>query len=365
VEIGLSVEWTLTRLEKLLAGSGEAREGDPLFVREVLRDPDLPQSRVDGLFLTHKRVGESLLMGVREAYPNDLNSIVLLTRIYASGGKYSEAEAEFKNAMGQHPGNAWLTQCYASFLRELGRREEADRYYQRALGLDPQEPNYRIEYAMFLEEIGRAGRAKKFIKQALKLLSPRDERKDWLTVWQKGFLGRTLWRLLSDPPTAGSLSRLARHHGEELVQMYEEEPRAESIYMRRVRETGLYGEAVLKVEEAKSRMAVEDPDEWAHIEEMDILNSWKPGFGLYVNQLFYGCRCPGCGLEGRKLMGCSEGLYNCAFEEEYDQFEMDTVREVVEMLKEGEDPVEITQLHVPEPLKEIAQRLQPRRDSPE
>ena len=350
----------------MLTGSGKANGEDLLFVKEVLADRVLPQSRVDGLFLTHKRVGESLLRRVSKAYPENLNSIILITRIYAADGMYQEAETEFNDVIGRHPGNAWLTACYASFLRELGRRGEADAFFQKALSLDPQEPNYRIEYAMFLEETGKTGRAKKFIKQALKLLPPRDELKDWLEMRQRDIVGRMMWNLISDPPSAGSMSRFTRHHSGELFEVLREEskkdlkPVPESSYLRQARETGMYGETILEVENAKPRIAVEDTDEWAHLEEMNILNSWKPGFELYVNQIFFSSRCPQCGLEGRKLRGCREGLSNCAFEEEYDQFEMEQVREVTKRLKEGADPEGISQLHVPEALKEIAQRLQVR-----
>lgn len=363
----MSAGSALSRLEKLLTGGGKAHGGDVLFVKEVLEDPYLPQSRVDGLFLTYKGAGEGLLRRVREAYPEDLNASILLTRVYAADGRYREAEDEFKELISRHPGDAWLFACYASFLRELGRRGEADACFRRALSLDPQEPNYRIEYAMFLEETGRAGRAKRFIKQALKLLPPGDELKDWLMVWQRGVLGRMLWSLLSDPPSAGSMGRLVRHHGEELIKELKEEPgitprpAPESGYLTRARMTGMYGKAILEVEDAKPRRAVEDPDEWAHVEEIDILNTWKPGFGLYVNRLFFDSKCPGCGLEGRKLRGCMEGLHNCSFEEEYDQFEMDAVREVVKRLKEGVEPEGITLLRVPESLKETAQRLQAER----
>ena len=370
MEPGLSAGSALNRLEDLLTGSGKAHQEDLLFVKEVLEDPDLPQSRVDGLFLTHKRVGESLLRRLCKEYPENLNAPFLLTRVYAADGRYPEAEMEFKNVIGRHPGNAWLTACYASYLRELGRRGEADACFQRALSLDPREPNYRIEYALFLEEAGKAGRAKKFIKQALKLLPPGDELKDWLALWQKGIVGRMMWSLLSDPPSAGSLSRFTRHHSEELIQELKEEPEKalkpvpESSYLRRARETGMYGKAILDVENAKPRMAVEDPDEWAHVEELNILDSWKPGFELYVNQLFFGSRCPTCGLEGKKLRGCSEGLQNCSFEEEYNQFEVEQVREVVKRLKEGVGPEGIMQLQVPEFLKKIAQRLQAKELTP-
>jgi len=356
----------LSRLEKLLTGSRKAHEEDLLFVKEVLEDPDLPQLRVDGLFLRHKRVGESLLRRMCKVYPENLNAPILLARVHAADGRYQEAEMEFKKVIGQHPGNAWLIACYASFLRELGRRGEAEACYQRALNLDPQEPNYRIEYAMFLEEGGKVGRAKKFYKQALKLLPPGDELKDWLVLRQKDVVGRMMWNLISDPPSAGSMSRFTRHHSGEIFDVLREEsetalkPIPESSFLRRARGTGMYGKAILEVENAKERMVVEDPDDWAHVEELNILNSWKPGFELNVNQVFFSSKCPKCGLEGRKLRGCREGLSNCAFEEEYDQFEVEYIREVVKRLKEGADPEGISQLHVPEFLKEIAIKLQVR-----
>ena len=119
----------------------------------------------------------------------------------------------------------------------------------------------------------------------------------------------------------------------------------------------MYQETILDVEDTKKRTVVEDPDDWAHVEELNILDLWRPGFELNVNQIFFSAKCPECGLNGKKKRGCSEGLHNCAFEEEYDEFEREYVRGVVKRLKEGADPEGIPQLDVPESLKEMAQRL--------
>jgi len=353
----------LSRLEELVLGGGKVHEGDLLFVKEVLEDPDLPYSRVYGLFLRHRRVGVSLLRRMSEVYPEDLNAFTLLIRVLEADGRYPEAEEQFKRTIGRYPEDAWLYTRYASFLRDLGRRDEAEACYQRALKLDSSDPLYRIEYAKFLEEGGKVGRAKKFYKQALKLLPPGDELKDWLTLRLRDVMGQIVWNILYEPPSAGFLSRFTRHHHEEIFEMLSVEsekvrkPPQESNFVRKAKETGMYGETILEVEDAKGRTVVEDPDDWAHVEKLNILNLWKPGFELNVSQIFFSSKCPECGLDGRKERGCREGLHNCAFEEEYDQFEREYVREVVKRLKEGAEPEEIPQLHVPEPLKEIAQRV--------
>ena len=364
--IDVDVGRVLRRLEELVMGGGEVHGGDLLFVKEVLEDPDLPYSRVEGLFLRHRRGGESLLRRMSDADPEDLNVSTLLIRVLEVDGRYQEAEEQLKRAIGRYPEDAWLYTGYASFLRDIGRRDEAEACYQRALRLDASDPLYRIEYAKFLEEGGKIGRAKKFYKQALKLLPPEDELKDWLTLRLRDVTGRMMWNMFYDPPSAESLSRFIRYHHEEIFEMLKDEskkarrPPQESSFVRKAKETGMYGENILDVEEAKERTVVEDPDDWAHLEELNILDLWRPGFELNVNQIFFSARCPECGLDGRKKIGCLEGLHNCAFEEEYYQFEREYVREVVKRLKEGADPEEIPQLRVPESLKDIAQRLRTR-----
>jgi tetratricopeptide (TPR) repeat protein len=364
--IDVDVGRVLRRLEELVMGGGEVHGGDLLFVKEVLEDPDLPYSRVEGLFLRHRRGGESLLRRMSDADPEDLNVSTLLIRVLEVDGRYQEAEEQLKRAIGRYPEDAWLYIGYASFLRDIGRRDEAEACYQRALRLDASDPLYRIEYAKFLEEGGKIGRAKKFYKQALKLLPPEDELKDWLTLRLRDVTGRMMWNIFYDPPSAESLSRFIRYHHEEIFEMLKDEskkarrPPQESSFVRKAKETGMYGENILDVEEAKERTVVEDPDDWAHLEELNILDLWRPGFELNVNQIFFSARCPECGLDGRKKRGCMEGLHNCAFEEEYYQFEREYVREVVKRLKEGADPEEIPQLRVPESLKDIAQRLRTR-----
>ncbi len=360
----------LRRLEELVMGGGEIHGGDLLFVKEVLVDQDFPYSRVLGLFLRHRRGGESLLRRMSDADPEDLNVSTLLIRVLEADGRYQEAEEHFKRLIGRYPEDAWLYTRYASFFRDLGRRDEAEACYQRALRLDASDPLFRIQYASFLEGCGKAGRAKSFYKQALKLLPPDDELKDWLTLRLRDVTGQMMWGFLYDPPSAGSLSRFIRHHQEDVFEMLKEEskrsrsPPQESSFVRKAKETGMYGATILEVEEAKERTAVEDPDDWAHIEELKILDLWRPGFELNVNQVFFSSRCPECGLDGRKKRGCREGLHNCAFEEEYDEFEREYVRDVVKRLKEGVDPEGIQQLHVPESLKEMAQRLLPRAPPP-
>jgi len=114
-----SVE-VLSRLEELVLGSGKVHEGDILFVKEVLEDPDLPYLKVYGLFLRHRRVGESLLRRMSEVYPEDLNASTLLIRVLGADGRYPEDEEQFKRTIGRYPEDAWLYTRYASFLRDLG-----------------------------------------------------------------------------------------------------------------------------------------------------------------------------------------------------------------------------------------------------
>jgi len=355
----------ISRLERLVTGREAFTDTEILFIIDVLEDEDIV-SQVDGLFLRYREVGESILKRVLSYDPSYLNASYLLVRLLESSGRYREAEEWLKSSVELYPEEALLVARYGDFLHNYGRDDEADVLFQRALALDALDPMLRVGYADFLEECGRWGKAKKLLKQAVKLLPSGDRLKDLIQLKLRDSESFE-WGIYVHMPTDASLNRFTLHNSEELLSLLANENWREDLidfvrpdeskFLSWARQTGRYSEAILKVEREKRRRAVEDPDEWAYLEELDILNSWKPGFELTLSEQFFSSKCSGCGLEGRKRLKCAEGLRNCLFENEYLQFERENIREIVRKLKDGVDPETIPQLQIPEHLSELVNKL--------
>ncbi|MFQ6077313.1 MAG: tetratricopeptide repeat protein [Candidatus Bathyarchaeia archaeon] len=332
-------------------------------MKEVLENPDVPDGRIRGLFLRHRRGAETLLRRVLEAYPRDLNAFNYLVNLLEAEGRYEEADREFRGMIKNLPRDPWLRLGYALFLRDWGLSEEARAQYRKAIELDPLEPLYRVEYARFLEGEGDR-RARKVYKTALTLF-PQGSR--IRTLLKRKLRGEEeLWKFWCDPPSAGTLGRFTRRHHREIFnslkqlnaleagKLWAKLPSPpESPFLKKAMETGRYVEVLLEVDASKDDVEVDDPEDWAHLEELNILNSWKLGFELYVNKLFFDKRCKGCGMRGRRKMGCREGLSNCVFDNEYDEFERECVQKIIRKLKRGIEPQRIRELQVPKSLEEI------------
>ena len=367
----LSTPLRLSRLERLLSGREDFTHAEISFIEDILEDEDIV-SQVDGLFLKYREVGEGILRIILDCDPSYLNASFLLILLLESSGRHQEAEEQHKKSIELYPDEAFLAAKYGQFLHNYGRDEEAETLFQRALRLDALDPILRVHYANFLEECGKWGKAKKLYKQAKKLTSS-EERLRELIDRKLRDPDSVVWGLYYRMPTESSVSRFAINNSEELLRVLDNYWRPVLIdpsqvdlgeFLSRARTTGQYYETILWVEAEKRRRSVPDPEEWAYLEELDLLNDWKPGFGLMLSQRFFDSKCASCGLVGRKKLGCAEGYYYCVFEEEYLQFERENIHEIVEKLKDGADPESIPQLQVPKHLSELITKLsQPGPDS--
>jgi hypothetical protein len=165
-----------------------------------------------------------------------------------------------------------------------------------------------------------------------------------------------LWRV---EPTAATLNRfllsfpreikdypengLEEGYLRESMEMFHESP-----YLRKAVETRDYLGAILEVQVAKKRVKMPDPEEWAYGEELGLLMNWKPGFELILTKEFYEERCGECWRDERIDRGCQEGLFNCPYDGEYEEYLRESVQRVVGKLQQGMDPKDIPELEVPE-----------------
>jgi len=84
-----------------------------------------------------------------------------------------------------------------------------------------------------------------------------------------------------------------------------------------------------------------------------MLNHWKPGFEVYLGQLFFQNRCNECKYPRTHELNCEQGFANCPLDPEYDKYVYETVQRIVEELKAGTNPSQIPVLQVPETLQNI------------
>lgn len=171
-------------------------------------------------------------------------------------------------------------------------------------------------------------------------------------------------------PSIGTLARfLARNFGQVSVWLAEAEKsgvidevkEAISSYLEpgvfadRAMETGRFREILLAVDRLKNEAGGEEVRLWVLETELSILCSWKPGFEEYLAELFFTEeRCRDCKRKDKVQSRCKEGLSSCVFDGEFEQFEEESVRKIVEHLKDGVEPKEF---EVPRHLQEQGVKL--------
>jgi len=362
----LGVKESLAYLKSLLI-VGEARflERDLRKAKEIMEDFDVPIERVNGLFFRHKKRGEKLLRGILKFYPDDLNALGGLTLLLESEGRCEEAEEEFKRMIILLPQEPWVRLEYANFLRNMGRSEEARVQYQKMVGIDPQEPFCAIEYACFLELEGRNREARKICKKTVLRLTPGDVFRSMLKRKLKE--KKKLRELFFDPPSAGTVMRFIRQHNQKTFNIYRKIHRDILEFLTKTyskdtsKKAGenidLVG-ALLKINELKNEVDVDDPDDWLFEECLELIDYLRPGFELFLNKLFFDQKCENCRMKGAMKMGCKEGGFNCVFDVEFKEFEREYIQEIIRKVEEGMKPQEIPELQVPESMVEIKNRIQ-------
>lgn len=122
------------------------------------------------------------------------------------------------------------------------------------------------------------------------------------------------------------------------------------VFAERAVETGKFGEIILALERLKDEVGGEEIGVWTLETQLNILCSFKPGFEEYLAELFFTEeRCKNCKREDKKETRCREGLSDCIFDKEFEQFEDESVQKIVEQLKTGVEP---KLLEVPKHLQE-------------
>jgi hypothetical protein len=122
------------------------------------------------------------------------------------------------------------------------------------------------------------------------------------------------------------------------------------VFADRAMETGRFREIILAVDRLKDEAGGNEIGFWVLETQLSILCSWKPGFEDYLAELFFTEeRCRNCKRKDKKETRCKEGLSSCVFDGEFEQFEEESVRKIVENLKNGVEP---KKLEVPKHLQE-------------
>jgi len=157
-------------------------------------------------------------------------------------------------------------------------------------------------------------------------------------------------------PAAGTLGRFRRKHLNEMItqelnldevklQQFKEklnslskETREEIIAEKKmideIEAKGRFKEILLELEGKKENMTEEERLETEGI-QIAILNTWKPGYEEYINQLFFDERCKECKY---KENGCDEGLADCIYEDEFQEFMSGYLKKTINDLKAGKEP---------------------------
>jgi hypothetical protein len=126
-------------------------------------------------------------------------------------------------------------------------------------------------------------------------------------------------------------------------------------FLANAEKTGRFKETVLEVEEKKREAGGRDPDRWAFETQYDILNAWKPGFELHLTDQFFSKeRCGNCGREDKEEVECEGGRSNCIFDNEFERFQFQYVKKIVDQLKRD---VESKELEIPEHLRSMEAKM--------
>jgi len=169
-------------------------------------------------------------------------------------------------------------------------------------------------------------------------------------------------------PSPGAMGRFMRRHHEEIYRFMREaykkmggmqvdllQPVKPNKFVEKAERTGRFKETIVEVEEKKRDLGGSDPDRWAFENQFRIMNVWKLGFELYLTDLFFSKeRWGNCRRPDKEEVQCEEGYSNCIFDEEFNQFEFDCVRKIVDQLRNGIEPEE---LEIPEHLRCIEAKM--------
>jgi hypothetical protein len=122
------------------------------------------------------------------------------------------------------------------------------------------------------------------------------------------------------------------------------------VFVDRAAETGRFKEIILAVEKLKDEIGGEEVKLWALETQLSILSACKPAFEEYLAELFFTEeKCKNCKKEAKEETRCREGLSDCIFDKEFEQFEDESVQKIVEQLKNGVEP---KLLEIPKHLQE-------------
>lgn len=170
-------------------------------------------------------------------------------------------------------------------------------------------------------------------------------------------------------PSAGTMGRFMRRHHEEASRFLQEAYRKQrelridlpqpmlerNEFVEKAERTGRFRETVLEVEEKKRDLGGSNPDRWGFEVQFAILNVWKPGFEEHLTDLFFSKeRCGNCKRPDKEELRCEEGYSNCLFDDEFQQFEFEYVRGIVDQLKDNVEPVG---LEIPKHIRDAEVRM--------
>ena len=349
----------LNALRQMLRGEANI---DFELLKEVLGKAD--EDEVKGILLRYSDKAEKLLKELLAKEPKNSPVLVALTYLYEAKGRCSEAEEMLKQGIASYhdeKDKAYLHYCYALLLESRGKLNEAKAEILKAIELNKSEARYLLEYASLLWNLDEKRKARKLCLRALHMLPPGDPLKSEI---KEALRYDEIGLLLAPPPTAGTLTRFIRFHGDELAREIPEAPiedkealrglksKPKSKHLREIKKSNNYVKMLLKIDKEKNSVS-EDPDEWAVNESLNVLNHWKTGFELYLSQLFFQNRCKECKHPRKHELNCEQGLANCLLDPEYDEYVYETVQRIVEELKAGVDPSQIPELQVPENLQKV------------
>lgn len=383
---------TLDSLRKMLS-SEDADAIDIKAFTKLIEDPEFPSARVEGILLRHKSRSEALLRKVLPLSSSEkehLDACTLLCLILEAEGRHEEEETELKPMIDhaktvEHKALAHAS--YGTFLKNLGRNEEAMVHFSKSVELRPTEVQYLLDYANLLYEKGQNNKASKLVRRAISFLRPGDGLRTYLkNALKKGE------RINPPPrvPSAGSLGRFMRTEGSNSVTKLIEEvkkrnelfkaasDRDQNPYLISAKQSGDYIEAILDIERDKERRQEEiaegekiggnneddanyftydELEEWAVQNWITILNDWKPGFELYLNEIFFKDKCGTSNCKHPEGSESRLGIVNCPLDVEFDEYVFEVVERIVKVARSGGDLRNILELQIPEDIEKIERRL--------
>ncbi|MGB9729880.1 MAG: tetratricopeptide repeat protein [Thermoprotei archaeon] len=346
---------------------GEISIDTELF-KEILESTDLPDDKVNGILLRYINKTEEILRELLNKEPENLLIAIRLNYILEIEGKHQEAEKIFKQCVElchDEKHKALLYFAHALILKEIGMFDYAKTEIMKAIEFDKLNTEYLLWYANLLGELGEKRKARKIYLKVMHMLPSGDTLKSEI---KEALESDDMESLFTSIPTIGAIERYVRAHTDELIHMLSEisiiekpkkllESHYENKYLEEAKKSGNYIEALFKIDKDKNSVIDEDPEEWALNRSIDILDAWRPGFELYLNQLFFQDRCSKCKYPLRYVYDCEHGFANCPLDVEYEEYVYETVQNIIKKLKAGIDPSQIPELQIPETLKNFEERF--------